>query len=186
MDFRNAVETLLNYSLVESHSLPNSYAMHSVVHDWCFELFREDSAQEMTQIVLIAVGQAVPYGKDLENLILERRLLSHASRYVQCTGYGHILGGLIDELSIVLDSLFNLGVLFRHQGRLAEAEAMYQRALVGKEKALGPEHLSTLNTVNNLGILFWNQGRLAEAEAMKDYVIIPATPPTSIPFACFI
>jgi tetratricopeptide (TPR) repeat protein len=43
---------------------------------------------------------------------------------------------------------------------------MYQRALQGKEKALGAEHTSTLDTVYNLGILYMNQGKLAEAEQM--------------------
>jgi hypothetical protein len=35
---------------------------------------------------------------------------------------------------------------------------MYQRALAGKEQALGPDHSSTLDTVNNLGLLYKNQG----------------------------
>jgi tetratricopeptide (TPR) repeat protein len=43
---------------------------------------------------------------------------------------------------------------------------MYQRALQGKEKALGPEHTSTLGTVNNLGLLYADQGKLVEAEQM--------------------
>ena len=43
---------------------------------------------------------------------------------------------------------------------------MYQRALAGTEKALGPDHTSTLYTVNNLGVLYRNQGKLAEAEEM--------------------
>jgi len=43
---------------------------------------------------------------------------------------------------------------------------MYNRALQGKEEALGPKHTSTLSTVNNLGNLYADQGRLAEAEAM--------------------
>jgi hypothetical protein len=43
---------------------------------------------------------------------------------------------------------------------------MYKRALRGKEKVLGTEHTSTLQTVNNLGILYSNQGKLAEAEEM--------------------
>jgi tetratricopeptide (TPR) repeat protein len=38
--------------------------------------------------------------------------------------------------------------------------------LDGYEKAWGPEHTSTLDTVNNLGNLYANQGKLAEAEAM--------------------
>ncbi|SLM37270.1 nb-arc and tpr domain protein [Lasallia pustulata] len=49
---------------------------------------------------------------------------------------------------------------------MAEAEAMYRRALEGREKAWGPEHTSTLDTVNNLGNLYADQGKMAEAEAM--------------------
>ncbi|KAE9566313.1 hypothetical protein CGMCC3_g17528 [Colletotrichum fructicola] len=63
-------------------------------------------------------------------------------------------------------SVHHLGNLYKDQGRLKEAEAMYERALQGYEKAWGPEHTSTLDTVNNLGILYTNQGRLKEAEAM--------------------
>jgi tetratricopeptide (TPR) repeat protein len=47
-----------------------------------------------------------------------------------------------------------------------EAEQMYQRALQGYEKAWGPEHTLTLDTVNNLGALYANQGKLLEAEQM--------------------
>jgi tetratricopeptide (TPR) repeat protein len=43
---------------------------------------------------------------------------------------------------------------------------MYVRALAGWEKALGPDHTSTLVTVNNIGLLYSNQGKLAEAEQM--------------------
>ena len=46
------------------------------------------------------------------------------------------------------------------------AQQMYQRALAGKEKAWGPEHTSTLDTVNNLGNLYADQGKLKEAEQM--------------------
>ena len=60
----------------------------------------------------------------------------------------------------------NLGALYENQGRLAETEKMYIRALQGGEEALGPDHISTLATVNNLGSLYKNQGRLAEAEKM--------------------
>jgi tetratricopeptide (TPR) repeat protein len=43
---------------------------------------------------------------------------------------------------------------------------MYQRALQGREKALSPDHISTLRTVNNLGILYWRLGRHDESEKM--------------------
>jgi hypothetical protein len=47
-----------------------------------------------------------------------------------------------------------IGSLYADQGKLAEAEKMYIRALRGKEEALGPDHTSTLSTVNNLGSLY--------------------------------
>ncbi|KAN0075132.1 P-loop containing nucleoside triphosphate hydrolase protein [Elaphomyces granulatus] len=45
-----------------------------------------------------------------------------------------------------LDTVNNLGVLYADQGKLDEAEKMYQRALQGFEKALGPGHTSTLES----------------------------------------
>jgi tetratricopeptide (TPR) repeat protein len=59
-----------------------------------------------------------------------------------------------------------LGILYKDQGKLDEAEKMYQRALQGFEKAWGPDHTSTLNIVNNLGLLYADQGKLDEAEKM--------------------
>jgi tetratricopeptide (TPR) repeat protein len=45
---------------------------------------------------------------------------------------------------------------------------MYERALRGKEEALGPTHTSILNTVNNLGTLYYDQGKLGKAEQMYE------------------
>jgi tetratricopeptide (TPR) repeat protein len=41
---------------------------------------------------------------------------------------------------------------------------MYERALQGREEALGPTHTSTLQTVNNLVSLYVDQGKLDKAE----------------------
>jgi hypothetical protein len=51
---------------------------------------------------------------------------------------------------------------------------MYQRAMTGNEKALGPDHTSTLDIVHNLGNLYQDQGKLkeAEAEAMHQRALI--------------
>jgi tetratricopeptide (TPR) repeat protein len=62
--------------------------------------------------------------------------------------------------------MHGLGMLYCDQGRLAEAEKMYQRAPQGNEKALGADHTPTLLTVNNLGNLYRKRGKLAEAEKM--------------------
>ena len=49
---------------------------------------------------------------------------------------------------------------------MKEAESIFQRALKGYEKAYGPEHAETLDTVNKLGDLYKNLGRIEEAKAM--------------------
>jgi tetratricopeptide (TPR) repeat protein len=71
-----------------------------------------------------------------------------------------------EQRVVILDAIHLLGSLYKDQGRLAEAEQMYQQALQGKEKVLGAEHRSTLGTVYNLGNIYSNQGRLAVAEQM--------------------
>ena len=58
------------------------------------------------------------------------------------------------------------GVFYSENSRMQDAERMLNSALAGKEKALGPDHTSTLATVNNLANLYLNQGRLSDAERM--------------------
>ncbi len=49
--------------------------------------------------------------------------------------------------------LNKLGLLCYNQGKYAEAEPLYQRALAIWEKALGPEHPNVATSVNNLADL---------------------------------
>ncbi len=72
----------------------------------------------------------------------------------------------VDKNQDSYDAFHNLGDLYADQGKMIEAEKMYQRALDEYEKAWGPEHTSTLNTVNNLGNLYKNQGKLMKAKKM--------------------
>ena len=59
---------------------------------------------------------------------------------------------------MTLNMVNNLGILYKDQGKLDEAEKMFQWALQGYEKALGREPVKTyipaLNTAYNLGLLF--------------------------------
>jgi tetratricopeptide (TPR) repeat protein len=79
------------------------------------------------------------------------------------TGYERALG---PDHTSTLNTVNNLGNLYRDRGKLDQAEQMYQRALVGNEKALGPDHTSTLEIVNNFGVLYRLQGKLDQAEQM--------------------
>jgi Tfp pilus assembly protein PilF len=63
-------------------------------------------------------------------------------------------------------NLSNLAILYSDQGKYAEAERMYQRALRIREQRLGPEHLQMADLLSNLAALYFDQGRYAEAEPL--------------------
>lgn len=60
----------------------------------------------------------------------------------------------------------SLGNLYAAQANMNEAEKMYLRALTGYEKALGPDHTSSLDIVKNIGTLYKRQGKMNDAEKM--------------------
>ena len=53
----------------------------------------------------------------------------------------------------VATSLNDLATLYQAQGKYAEAEPLYKRALAIREKALGPEHPDFALSLDNLGLL---------------------------------
>jgi Tfp pilus assembly protein PilF len=84
----------------------------------------------------------------------------------KCYSRGGIFSYRDIASKVQFNTVHNLGVLYSNQGKLKGAEEMYQRALVGKEKTIGPDHTSTLDTVHNLGSVYSDQGKLKEAEEM--------------------
>jgi tetratricopeptide (TPR) repeat protein len=63
----------------------------------------------------------------------------------------------------VATNLNNLAELYRVQGKYAEVELLYQRALAIREKALGPEHPNVAQSLENYAVLLQETGRGAEA-----------------------
>lgn len=99
------------------------------------------------------------------NLLRDQLLFLAAEQMYQraLAGYEKAVG---PDHASTLETVHNIGVLYRVQCKLDQAERMYQRALSGFEKALGPDHASTLRTVDNLGVLYRDQGKLDQAEQM--------------------
>ncbi|KAL7918832.1 hypothetical protein ACQKWADRAFT_227998 [Trichoderma austrokoningii] len=168
LQFGAAMGLLLRYSMIQTiDGLEGCYTMHSVVHQWMFSLGSKQEITESARLALMLIGHLVPSRDEKEYWILQQKLLPHAER---CSWWmqEHVLRWderFVNDNSII-DSIHWLGNLYSDQGKLREAEAMYNRALEGKEKTLGRHHTSTLDTVNNLGNLYSNQGKLREAEAM--------------------
>jgi tetratricopeptide (TPR) repeat protein len=70
-----------------------------------------------------------------------------------------------------LGACLSFSSFYRDQDRLDDVEKIYNCALAGFEKALGPKHTSTLDIVNNLGVLYANQDQLNEAERMFTHAL---------------
>ncbi|RYN74764.1 hypothetical protein AA0119_g12108 [Alternaria tenuissima] len=73
---------------------------------------------------------------------------------------------LVIEVGII-EEMHMFGYLYADQGKLDEAETMYERALRGYENALGLEHVITyiraLTAMHNLAKLLSSVGRTSES-----------------------
>ncbi|GFF61692.1 putative Pfs, NB-ARC and TPR domain protein (JCVI) [Aspergillus udagawae] len=159
--FKSSLKTLIEFSLIESKQHEGSYSMHPVVQEWCLNVAGAEGRLDLTQLnelALICVGYSVPSTSDKNYSELQRRLIPHAN---------HVRHGDWRDGNIaVMEACHNIGNLNKDQGKLKEAEEMYQQALSGREMALGPDHASTLDTVNNIGSLYVDQRKLKKAEGM--------------------
>ena len=174
LNFNKAVTLLCTFGLVDPDRSPQQqvgprgYSVHSCVHSWIMFVLNKEWDKSLAHMALTCVASEVPDTNEKYWWLTQRRLLQHVARQAF----------FINDAEVDMDRLYwefhRLGNLYSDQGKLAEAEEMYLRALEGKEKAFGLDHISTLNTINNLGILYFDQGKLAEAEetylqALKGY-----------------
>ncbi len=166
LEFKECIGLLLDYSFIDAKTGSSSFSMHSVLHHWCFHTFEEDKAT-MSWLALIIVASAVPSETVLRYSLIQRRLLPHCD-HVYSMLQRHLREAFKNReyLPSLSGACHQLGNLYKNQGKMKEAEDVYLRALTGYEKAWGPEHTSTLDTVNNLGNLYLNQGKMKEAEDM--------------------
>jgi tetratricopeptide (TPR) repeat protein len=141
LTFRDNIRTLSQFSLIEVNQLSDSYSIHPVIQDWCLDMARNNNdglSSPWHELALVAVGTMVPSTHERDYWQLQRRLLVHADFMWQ-----GLKSGLLSADISVWYALFQLGNLYSDQGKLKEAETMYQRALAVSEKAYGPDNHKT-------------------------------------------
>jgi tetratricopeptide (TPR) repeat protein len=88
------------------------------------------------------------------------RLISHAI----------VAGRLVEDFRLDFEAaallLSRSGYYLGRRARYAEAEPLYQRALAIFEKALGPDHPSTVESVRSYALFLRARGRAAEAKKL--------------------
>ncbi|KAL4967483.1 P-loop containing nucleoside triphosphate hydrolase protein, partial [Aspergillus stella-maris] len=163
ISFDSVMKTLMDHCFLEVQILTSSWSMHGCVHDWTLAMLNKNINPEQFRYALDCVAASIP-SNSTESLAHPSfsRLTAHGTRLVHQRFLESIT--LIQTFHDRYEDMLDIASLLHEQVQLVAAEEMYQRALAGKEKALGPDHISTLDTVNNLGILYSNQGKLQEAE----------------------
>jgi tetratricopeptide (TPR) repeat protein len=163
--FEKAMRTLVRYCLAEAHYQAGSYSLHVCVHDWTLDGLNRDIKGIHYWLAFDCVASHFSAG-DMNHLseIRYQRFTAHANRLVH--DRFRRVAGQQDSTQTRFDQIQFLAELLRQQVQYNAAEQMYLLALAGNEKALGPDHTLTLDTVNNLGVLYADQGKLAEAEQM--------------------
>jgi Tfp pilus assembly protein PilF len=63
-------------------------------------------------------------------------------------------------------ALNGLALLYTEQGKYAQAEPLYQRALQIREQQVGPDHPHVASALNNLALLSYKQRKYAQAEPL--------------------
>ncbi|KIW32510.1 uncharacterized protein PV07_04047 [Cladophialophora immunda] len=167
VEFESTMRKLTNYCFLEVQTSVASWSMHTCVHDWTLATLNEVVDETQYWYAFDCVGASVEQ-EDFDSLghFHLADLTTHALRL----GYihdrrGDVMEDLADDR---LSRAFLIAELLTKQVQLKAGEEIYERALQGYEKTLGPEHTSTLDIVHNLGLLYSNQGKLKEAEEMYE------------------
>ncbi|KAJ1338605.1 nephrocystin-3 [Microdochium nivale] len=166
LEFHHVMRILCSHGLAEVHSTAtqvgsesSGYSVHGCVHSWMIHVLAAEKKRDLAGLSMECIAPHIPNHEVPEYWLIQRRLLFHADRCRQLIEKN-------DDTGIDPWIPGRLARLYADQGRFREAETMYNRALQGKEKVWGAEHMSTLDTVHNFATLYANQGRLQKAEAM--------------------
>ncbi|KAJ5458800.1 hypothetical protein N7530_010744 [Penicillium desertorum] len=165
LSFKDVMRTLTEYYFLEVHLASETWSMHNCVHDWTLGALNKNVDIGYYWYAFHYVD-ATTNGVERDSLghITFFRSAGHAIRLVQQRFLESDM--ISDPTPFQLEKISRVSALLQAQIQLAAAEQMYTRALAGYEKALGPDHTSTLRTANDLGNLYRDQGKLDQAEQM--------------------
>ncbi|KAJ5183227.1 TPR repeat protein [Penicillium capsulatum] len=165
VNFNGVMGVLAEYYFLDTHQTSESWSMHNCVHDWTLAVLNKDIDAKHYWYAFDCISASIN-DDNADNFakLSYSPLAAHATRLVQqrlCKN-----DAIYNIASCRLNQASLIANLLRDQVLLLAAEQMYQRALAGKEKALGADHTSTLDTVDNFGVLYRVQGKLDHAEQM--------------------
>jgi tetratricopeptide (TPR) repeat protein len=160
LSLTNSIGTLARFSMINRGTSSRSHSIHPVVHTWCLHNLTTPVARnEMLAIAISLVAQMIQ--------VLPEDLTRHTK--LRLAAHAKTVGSRMESLTVsteLADNCDQIATFLAGWEKSDEVETLYRQALLGKERHLGPDHLSTLQTVNKLGNLYAGQGKTASAEEM--------------------
>jgi hypothetical protein len=169
ISFLATISSLLDLSLIEQNDKSDTYSMYAVVHDWIRASINTRNDNDYLQTAITTIGLAVPREKTGDSATIQRRLLPHVTQLLQ--RWDRTIKNQNIDHGVFSYSLNMVASLCADHDKLAEAEQLYKQVLQSNEKALGAEHMLTLNTVDGWCLLYLQQGKIAEAKQMCVWVL---------------
>ncbi|KAI0874466.1 kinesin light chain [Hypoxylon argillaceum] len=152
LSFTHTIRTLTAYGLVEvdpsTDELIESrgYSVHSCVHSWMTHVLNREWSVELAKFAILCIASHIPNQDSDKWWLTQRRLLQHAAKQNKAVLYGIT----DDEASWVFDNWANL---YSDQGKIKEAEEMYQQALKGYQTIYGLNHPKTQCILDKIKLL---------------------------------
>ncbi|RMZ79634.1 hypothetical protein DV737_g3329, partial [Chaetothyriales sp. CBS 132003] len=166
VEFESTMRRLTNYCFLEVQTSAESWSMHTCVHDWTLSALNLVMDEKQYWYSFDCVDALI--AQEDFNSLGYFRLTDLTAHALRLGDVGHHRGGIMETLHYDrLGKAFLIAELLTQQDQYVAAEQMYMLALAGYGRALGAEHMSTLDTVNNLGILYARQDKLEEAEKIQ-------------------
>ncbi len=150
---------LEDFSLIQREWQTANYSIHRLVQAVLWQQMTPTQQQDWMQRAIAGLSAVFPDVTKVENWAVCKQLVPH----VQAIATRQAIALETNEWAQLLGQT---GHYLYNQGRYAEAEPLYQRALAISEQQLGPDHPAVATRLNNLAELYRDQGRYAEAEPL--------------------
>jgi tetratricopeptide (TPR) repeat protein len=169
LSFDEAVRVLCDHALVEvditlrdGSAESRGYSMHSCVHSWTKNVVNKEWDNELASLAICCVSSQVLERSSPQYWVTDRRLVGHGDR---CLAFIRNMRMEKDDNLLIPEAARNLAVYYSRQGRLREAEELYELGLKRSKDAAKPRKFE-IEILNNLGNLFLQSDRLEEADEM--------------------
>jgi tetratricopeptide (TPR) repeat protein len=166
LSFNEAVRVLCEHALVEVDTTLREwsaesrvYSMHSCVHSWTKNVVNKEWDNELANLAIRCVSSHVLERSRPQYWVTDRRLVGHGDR---CLALIRDMKMEKDDNLLIPEAIRNLAIYHSRQGRLREAEELYELGLKRCENAAEPRKFE-IEMLNNLGNLFLQSDRLEEA-----------------------